>query len=329
MIKEAIGTAPTLDEARIMAIEQLDAPLDADVIVEVLEQATKKTLGLFGGSPAKVRAYYEIPEEEQPKQKQAKPVKNTPPKNDRKTEEKKQPPATPKKQKEKDSKKDNKVSETPVGKVVSSDNIPANYLKSILLCMGVSNVEIITSETDDEIFLEIVTGENYGNVIGRRGETLDALQYLTRLSISRVENEGRRITLNIGDYRSKRERTLKGLAKRQADRVLRYGKNSVLDPMNPYERRIIHTTVQEIDGVESHSIGEGDGRRVVITPIDGRSFNYQNRGRGKFDGKSRDSGRERRNTRAPYNPQQREPREPKSDIQGEFSFGKIEPQQKD
>lgn len=328
MIREAIGTAPTLDEARSKAIAQLDAPLDADVIVEVLEQATKKTLGLFGGSPAKVRAYYETQdrETEKPEKVKNEPVKqpfHENSKNGKEREQKKQvvaPPVKPEVKREKEIQE-----EIPqAGKVVSSDNAPANYLKSVLSGIGINDVTVITRETDEEIFLEIASGEDYGNIIGRRGETLDALQYLVRLSVSRVENDERRISLNIGDYRNKREVTLKSLARRQADRVLKYGRNAVLDPMNPYERRIIHTTIQDIDGVQSHSIGEGDGRRVVITPTGGRSFSYQDRGKGRFDGRNKSGGRER-DVRAPYKPEPREPREPKTDIQGGFSYGKIEP----
>lgn len=330
MIKEAIGTAPTLDEAKSKAIAQLDAPLDADVIIEVMEQATKKTLGLFGGSLAKVRAYYETQDkqEELPKQEKTETAKQIPQeslKKEKESGQKKQtaaPPAMPEQKRSKETREETRQA----GKVVSSDNAPANYLKSVLSEMGIKDVSVITRETDEEIFLEIVSDEDYGNIIGRRGETLDALQYLVRLSVSRAENEERRISLNIGDYRSKREATLKSLAGRQADRVLKYGRNAVLDPMNPYERRIIHTTVQDIDGVQSHSIGEGEGRRVVITPTGGRSFGYQDRGRSRFDGRNKSGGE--RDARAPYKPEPREPREPKTDIQGGFSYGKIEPKSK-
>ena len=78
------------------------------------------------------------------------------------------------------------------------------------------------------------------------------------------DKDGKRVALNVGDYRKRREETLKALAKRQAQRAIKYRRSCVLEPMNPYERRIIHTAVQEIEGVSSHSVGEGENRRVVI-----------------------------------------------------------------
>lgn len=329
MIKEAIGTAPTLDEARSKAITLLNAPFDADVIVEVLEQASKKTFGLFGGSPAKVRAYYELPDEQPEQETKRKEEKEQPQKEETpKRVEKKTKPFTQKLEKAvkavTEDAKEVKIEKPEATKaVILTDNEPAKYLKRILFGMGFTDVTVEARQTDDEILLDISSEEDYGNIIGRRGETLDALQYLVRLSVSRDTNEDRRITLNIGDYRDRREETLKNLAKRQAERVLKYGRNSVLDPMNPYERRIIHTTVQEISGVESHSIGEGDGRRVVITSTGGNRFGgYNNNNNNR--GKTRQGGRGR-DTRAPYKPEPREDRAPKADIEGEFRYGKIEP----
>ncbi len=343
MIHEAIGTGATLDEARSKAIAELNAPLDADVVVEILEQATKKTLGLFGGSPAKVRAYYEKPGDNpaEPKTAASAPQKDsTPPK---KPEQKStQPKTAPAKTEAKliPEPKSAPVPVTPVpspvapvGTVVSSDNPPANYLKKILEGMGLTGVTIVTRETDEEIFLEIECPEDYGSIIGRRGETLDALQYLVRLSVNRSAGEERRVTLNIGDYRLKREETLTGLAKRQAARVIKYGRNAVLDPMNPYERRIIHTTVQGLQGVESHSIGEGEGRRVVITPVGGQRFDRsfdkgRDRDRDHFRGGQGGRGGFKDTRREPYKPEPGEPREPKADVQGSFRYGKIEPKNK-
>ncbi len=341
LIKEAIGTGATLDDARNKAIVELNAPDDADVVVEIIEQATKKTLGLFGGSLAKVRAYYETPDEPGAAVKASAPAKKPEQKPEPKPEQK---PAQKTAQKPVQQKAavppkpeiapEPEVKAEPVGKVVSSDNPPANYLKSILAGIGLTGVSIVTRETEEEIFLEIECPEDYGHIIGRRGETLDALQYLVRLSVNRAAGEDRRVTLNIGDYRTKREETLKGIAKRQAARVLRYGRNAVLDPMNPYERRIIHTTVQALDGVESHSIGEGEGRRVVITPVGGQRYERApdrgGRDRDRFHGGQGggDRGGFRDTRREPYKPEPREPREPKADVQGSFRYGKIEPKAK-
>ena len=162
--------------------------------------------------------------------------------------------------------------------------------------------------------LEIASDEDYGNIIGRRGETLDALQYLTRLFVNRASDDNKRVSLNVGDYRERRKETLKGLAARQAERALRIGRSCTLEPMNPYERRIIHTAIQGIDGVTSHSVGEGDNRRVVIIPENARD----RRDRRNYGG--------RREKRAPYVPETpKEPREQKVDAVSSSRYGKIEP----
>jgi spoIIIJ-associated protein len=202
---------------------------------------------------------------------------------------------------------------------IEAKETPAtNYLKSILEGMGFSGVTVTAKETDEDIFFEINCEEDYGNIIGRRGETLDALQYLTRLFVNRFENNDKRVALNVGDYRSRREETLRALAKRQANKVLKYKKSTALEPMNPYERRIIHTAIQEIEGVTSHSVGEGDRRRVVITPEGG-----ERRGNGRGD--RRGNGRQKR---APYVPETpAEPREKKVDVSTSL-YGRIEPKKK-
>lgn len=115
-----------------------------------------------------------------------------------------------------------------------------------------------------------LTGDGLGVLIGRRGETLDALQYLSGLVANRMEGEYFRITIDSGNYREKRERTLELLAKKLSSQVLKNGRSMTLEPMNPYERRIIHATVQNIDGVSSSSIGEEPNRRVVISSANSR-----------------------------------------------------------
>lgn len=313
MIKEAIGVAATVDNARKIAVENLHAPIDAEVKVEILTFPKKKILGIFGGADAKVRAYYETGAEE----------KKETPKAEKKNVSKKSAPAKKdgekKAQPKKDAKKDAPKKSEPVQTVDISaiepvENEATGYLKSILEGMGFTGVTVTAREAEEDVYFEITCTEDYGNIIGRRGETLDALQYLTRLFVNRAENNNKRVALNVGDYRARREETLRTLAKRQAQRVLKYGRNSSLEPMNPYERRIIHTAIQEIDGVSSHSVGEGDRRRVIITPDGERRGNYRNDRRG---------GRERR---APYVPQVlEEPREQKVDAVSSSRYGKIEP----
>ena len=124
------------------------------------------------------------------------------------------------------------------------------------------NVEV---EADDECVSINITGEEASYLIGRRGDTLNALQYLCGLIVNNGEEKYSRVSLNINAYREKREKTLEALAKRLANQAIRTGKSVTLEPMAPYERRIIHSTVQKIEHVESSSIGTEPNRRVVIT----------------------------------------------------------------
>lgn len=137
------------------------------------------------------------------------------------------------------------------------------FLEDILSKMNV-DVNIDKFEDEDSIQLKI-TGKDSGIIIGRRGETLDALQYLTSLVVNKQTDDYKRVILDIENYRQKREETLAKLAERLAERVIKYRKNVTLEPMNPYERRIIHSTLQSNEMVETHSIGEEPNRKVVIT----------------------------------------------------------------
>ena len=323
MIKEAIGVAPTIEEARKMAIDNLHAPIDADVKVEIVTFPKKKILGLFGGADAQVKASYddgvkeapvkEVKKEQAPKKKaESKPqAKKDAPKKDVKKD-------APKKEGKKEAPKKEKAPEVDLSAIEAKETPATQYLKSILNGMGFNDVTVTAKETAEDIYFEIISEEDYGNIIGRRGETLDALQYLTRLFVNRSEDNNKRVALNVGDYRKRREETLRGLAKRQASKVTKYGRSSALEPMNPYERRIIHTAIQEIDGVTSHSVGEGDRRRVVITPEGGeKRGNYRNDRRGN------------RERRAPYVPETpKEPREKKVDAASSSLYGKIQPKKK-
>ena len=134
--------------------------------------------------------------------------------------------------------------------------------------MGLDQLTYSTEEgTNDDIVLK-VNGDDAGLLIGHHGETLDALQYLCNLAANRriagEKREYTRITLDVEDYREKREAALRALARRKAEKVLREKRSVMLEPMNPYERRIIHSAVQEIEGVTTNSIGVEDNRRVVI-----------------------------------------------------------------
>lgn len=275
MIKEAFGTGTTLDEAKDAALKALEAPEDADVKYEVIERPKAKVLGIFGGSLAKMRAFYEFEDDPFAKAK--------------------------------------------------------DYVLNILKSLGIEEAEISVEADEEDVRISINCGDDYGSVIGRRGETLDAIQYLTRLVINRGSEEYKRVSINVGNYREKREGTLRALAQKNAAKVRKYGRNVVLEPMNPYERRIIHTTVQEIEGVTSHSVGSDSDRKVVITleegvkPTHGGGYNkgrggYNKGGsRGGYRGGNR-GGNRRYNDDAPSAPA----RAPRSDSAGASLYGKIE-----
>lgn len=142
-----------------------------------------------------------------------------------------------------------------------------SFLRDVLAGMGVEQVTITVTEEDGNCTLSL-EGEDLGFIIGRRGDTLDALQYLTSLVANRVGGSYHRVSINIGNYREKREKTLSGLAHRAAVRAAKNGRNTSLEPMNPYERRIIHTAVQKVEGATSYSVGSDPNRHVVIAPSD-------------------------------------------------------------
>jgi len=179
-----------------------------------------------------------------------------------------------------------------------------SYIKTVLRLMGVE-ATVLTVEEDDGVRFSLDCGDNDGYIIGRRGETLDSLQYLTRLVISRGREDYRRVSVNVGDYREQREQTLRDLALNSAGKAKKYGRNISLPPMSPYDRRIVHTAVQEMEGVSSFSVGEGGDRRVVVAPDEqyrrperrgGGGYNRDNRGDnrgGDRQGDSRQGGGQR------------------------------------
>ena len=261
MIKEAIGTGLTIDEAREDAALKLGAAADADVQFEVITFPKKKTLGLFGGCKAEVKAFIELPDEK-PKKKQDKKV-NKPAEKKAEPKKNEAKPETKKVEKNNDAAKE-------YGPAVDASELPADsrpakaieFLKPVLKNLGCENITFKVAQRENAALIEL-EGEGLGAIIGHRGETLDALQFLAGLA----SNNGGgyyKVSLNIGNYREKREDTLIALANRIAEQVLKTGKCRTLEPMNPYERRIIHTAVQSIEGVTSASFGEGVNRRVVI-----------------------------------------------------------------
>ena len=137
------------------------------------------------------------------------------------------------------------------------------FISSVTKLMGVE-VEIRMLEEEEQIFVDI-TGDTLGVLIGHRGDTLDALQYLTSLTVNKGKNDYTRVTLDVEHYRAKREETLRKLAIRMANRARKTGRRVVLEPMNPYERRVLHSALQDNPYVQTHSEGEEPYRRVIIT----------------------------------------------------------------
>jgi len=138
------------------------------------------------------------------------------------------------------------------------------FMTDIVQSFPLESVEVSVLEDDGNIKIEL-SGEDASYLIGRRGETLNSLQYLAGLVANNGEEKYSRVSLNINGYREKREKTLQALAKRLANQALKTGRSVTLEPMAPYERRIIHATVQGVEGVSSSSIGDEPNRRVVIT----------------------------------------------------------------
>ena len=139
-----------------------------------------------------------------------------------------------------------------------------SFLKELTHLMGVEVDVAVGNDAEGNVFVKM-TGDTLGILIGRRGETLDALQYLTSLKINRGQESYTRVTLDTENYRAKREDTLVRLANRMANRAVKTGRKVSLEPMNPYERRIIHSALQGNEAVDTHSEGEEPNRHVVIT----------------------------------------------------------------
>ncbi|MCH5304397.1 MAG: protein jag [Ruminococcus sp.] len=179
------------------------------------------------------------------------------------------------------------------------------FLKNVIDAMKLEGITVEVEKTETSATFNI-DGDDVGYVIGRRGETLDALQYLTSLVANHVDNSYFKITVNTGNYREKREKTLEILGRKLAFKAVKTGKKTSLEPMNPYERRIIHTSVQKVRGATSWSEGENAGRHVVIGP----------------DPKERNNRRGSRN----YNPRpaQNPDRKPLDESNGAGLYGRID-----
>ena len=243
-------TGKTEEEAIRKGLEQLGLERD-DVSVEILERARSGFLGI-GSSPAKVRVTYEldVAEEPKPEAPKAKPAEKKPEpkpaekKPEPKAEEKKTEPAAP-----------------------ACDNDDARRIKDFLTGLLEhmdSAAEVKVYEEEKNRYKVILEGQKLGALIGRRGETLDAIQQLTNYAVNSGRDKHLRIHVDAENYRAKREQSLESLANKVAGKVLKYRRSVTLEPMNAYERHVIHAALQDKEGVTTYSIGTEPNRRVVV-----------------------------------------------------------------
>lgn len=254
MLKEYTAQGNNVNEAIEKGLAALGKERD-DVSVEIIEMEKK---GFFGKIkvPATVKLSYDDGVNPEKPKKKAKPQPKS----------KEQSPVKNEQAKPADEKNESDIEEKRPefqGDIEKKIEIAENYISDIIKAMGLTAQINVT--TDENGALINLVGEDLGVIIGRRGETIDALQYLISLVSNRIDSGYYRIAIDCGDFREKREQTLKELAAKIARNVLKTGRSTTLEPMNPYERKIIHAVISETDGVYSKSIGEEPYRKVVVS----------------------------------------------------------------
>lgn len=256
MTKFIDKSAKTTEEAVAAALEELGLERD-DVSIEILKLAKSGFLGI-GSTPAVVRVTYEAPDEPEaaaaPEKEEA-PAAEQKPKQEKPAEAKTGSPAQAQ-----------PVPDKPAEPKGSEDvrAETAAFLSGLLERMGVgAGIEI--SDREDGSLMVNLSGPGIGTVIGRRGETLDAIQHLTNYVINKGGEKRCRISVDAESYRAKREESLAALAEKMAAKVIKYKRSMALEPMNSYERHVIHTALQEYEGITTNSTGTEPNRRVVIS----------------------------------------------------------------
>ena len=278
MIKFIDMTGKTEDEAIRRALEQLGLERD-DVSVEILERAKSGFLGI-GGSPATVRVSYDDGQPE-PKPEPVKPEpKSAAPKAEKKPvycAEVLQKEVRAREKQEREAKRgerraEPKAEKAPREPAVLGEEVRdekseqiRTFLSGLLEHMD-AKAEVKVYEVEKNRYKVILEGEKLGALIGRRGETLDAIQQLTNYSINRGgESKRARVQIDAENYRAKREESLERLAQKVAGKVVKYRRNVTLEPMNAYERHVIHTALQDTQYITTFSIGTEPNRRVVVS----------------------------------------------------------------
>lgn len=266
MIKEIVASGKDVIEAKENARAALGADILDEVNFEVLHAGSKGILGIIGVKPAQVRAYIEIPDKVE---------KRDRPKKDFKKPEKKQNKPRPEGEKNREPRPEKPHSvvipedqlRMEKKEVKEGEDLSFEFVRKLLVNLGLS-AEAELYACEDGTRRIIVSGEDASALIGHHGDTLDALQYLTNLASAHKningERDKSRVTLDIEGYRAKREEALRELARRMASKALRTHRSVMLEPMTPYERRIIHSEIQSIEGVSTNSIGSDNSRRVMI-----------------------------------------------------------------
>lgn len=258
-------TGKTEEEAVRKALTQLGLERD-DVSLEILERAKSGFLGI-GGSPARIRVTYGTDE---PEEKKAEPAKKVEKKPEPKAEVKK-PEVRPEPKKQESKKPETRpVEKAPEQKTVTvgtcdDDNARRirEFLEGLLQHMN-SPAQVNVALEEKGRYQVTLEGEKLGQLIGRRGETLDAIQQLTNYAVNRGRTHRVRIHIDAEHYRAKREESLKRLANKVAVKVVKYRRNITLEPMNAYERHVIHETLQDYPDVITYSTGTEPNRRTVV-----------------------------------------------------------------
>lgn len=257
MLKYIESTGRTEEAAIEVALKKLGMDRD-DVSVELLERAKSGFLGI-GGCPAKVKVTYEAPDEapkaeEKPK---AEPEKKPAPR--RETEEKPARPAASAPAFVKSA----PAEKAPVAEGDDRAAQIAEFLTGLLGHMGAQATPSVCLGEENTYEVELL-GEQLGALIGRRGETLDAIQQLTNYAVNHGQSKRVRVHVDAEGYRAKREESLERLATKVAGKVVKYRRNVTLEPMNAYERHVIHTALQEYPDVTTYSTGTEPNRRTVV-----------------------------------------------------------------
>ena len=257
MAKVIEKTGKTIEEAIQSAVAELGVK-ESELEIEVLEEPSKKFLGLFGGTPAKIRAT--VKELAPPV---VKPVEVEEP---ARVEEEKIPAE----------KFEPVLEPSPVEEISEPEPVDRQkiidaaekFLQEVFAAMKIE-VTIEVEESEDGCLLNL-SGKGLGILIGKHGQALDSLQYLLNLAVNRKSGEKIYFTLDVENYRSRRAETLTKLAKSVADKAIKTRKDVKLEPMSRHERKLIHTVLQENNRVETHSAGEEPYRYVIVSPKRGR-----------------------------------------------------------